>query len=140
MIQIRRDTFETNSSSTHSLTMVDKSDFTEWKEGKLYFDDNSRFLTYDEVIEELKKSKYHCNDIVCQPDFDPAKWHEYQETQDDYAFMNFNNVDEYFASEFEYYTYDEYWGHHDCYESFERTHKTKNGDEVVAFGYYGYDC
>ena len=139
MKQIRRNTFETNSSSTHSLTMVDKSDFTEWKNGNLYFDGNSRFLTYDEVIEELRKSKYYCNDIICQPDFDPSKWDEYQETGDEYIFMNYENVDGVLAGEYEYYTYDEYWGRYDCYETFERTYKTKSGDEVVAFGHYGYD-
>ena len=140
MIQIRRDTFETNSSSTHSLTMVDKSDFLEWKKGKLYFDGYKNFLTYDEVIAKLRESTYHKNDKICQPDFDPAKWDEYQETCDEYIFMNYENVDDALAGEYEYYTYDQYWEHHEQWESFETTHTTKNGDEVVAFGYYGYDC
>jgi hypothetical protein len=54
--------------------------------------------------------------------------------------MNYENVDDALAGEYEFYTYDQYWEHHEQWESFETTHTTKNGDEVVAFGYYGYDC
>ena len=48
-------------------------------------------------------------------------------------------VDDALAGEYEFYTYDQYWEHHEQWESFETTHTTKSGDEVVAFGYYGYD-
>lgn len=140
MQQIRRNVFETNSSSTHSLTMVDKSDFLKWKKGMLYFNGYDSFLTYDEVIAELRASKYHHDDAICAEDFDPAKWNKYQENCDAYIFMHYENIDDALAGEYEYYTYDQYWEKHDCFESFETTHKTKNGDEVVAFGYYGYDC
>lgn len=34
---IRRNTFETNSSSTHSITMCSESDFDKWKNGELYY-------------------------------------------------------------------------------------------------------
>ena len=38
MRQIRRNVFETNSSSTHSITMCMQSDFDKWKAGKLAWD------------------------------------------------------------------------------------------------------
>ena len=38
MRQIRRNVFETNSSSTHSITMCMQSDFDKWKDGKLAWD------------------------------------------------------------------------------------------------------
>lgn len=38
MKQIRRGVFETNSSSTHSLTIITKQDFDAYKNGKLIFD------------------------------------------------------------------------------------------------------
>lgn len=38
MRQIRRNVFETNSSSTHSITMCIQSDFDKWKDGKLAWD------------------------------------------------------------------------------------------------------
>lgn len=37
--------------------------------------------------------------------------------------------------DYRYETYDNFGG--DEYETFERRHKTKSGDEIVAFGYYG---
>ena len=38
--QIRRGVFETNSSSTHSLTMCSEEEFEQWKKGKVLFDEN----------------------------------------------------------------------------------------------------
>lgn len=38
MRQIRRNVFETNSSSTHSITMCMKSEFDKWVKGELVFD------------------------------------------------------------------------------------------------------
>ena len=37
-VAIRRGVFETNSSSTHSMTIVAKEDFDKWKKGELLFD------------------------------------------------------------------------------------------------------
>ena len=37
--QIRRGVFETNSSSTHSLTMCSEEEFEQWKNGELLFDE-----------------------------------------------------------------------------------------------------
>ena len=35
MIQVRQGVFETNSSSTHSITMCTKNEFNEWVDGKI---------------------------------------------------------------------------------------------------------
>jgi len=37
MKQVRLGVFETNSSSTHSLTMCSQEQYNDWKQGKLYF-------------------------------------------------------------------------------------------------------
>lgn len=44
MRQIRRNVFETNSSSTHSITMCMKSEFDKWVEGELVWDRWNREL------------------------------------------------------------------------------------------------
>lgn len=36
--QIRRGVYETNSSSSHSITMCSEEEFEKWKDGKLLFD------------------------------------------------------------------------------------------------------
>jgi len=65
MIQIRSGVFETNSSSTHSMTVCMKSDFERFKNGEMLFQyykdkfvetesipqddiDSDRYLTYDQ--------------------------------------------------------------------------------------------
>ena len=37
-VKVRKGVFETNSSSTHSLTMCLGTDFDEWKKGNMAFD------------------------------------------------------------------------------------------------------
>ena len=122
MIQVRQGVFETNSSSTHSITMCTKNEFNEWVGGKVYRNDGSwydstsvlkdkDFLTYDEAIELIKSSKY----------YEPIKEDE--------------NVDDYFK-EYEIYSYDN-WGEY--YETDVTDYITPNGEEIVAVCYYGYD-
>lgn len=38
-VQVRRGLFETNSSSTHSITMCSESDFDMWRRGERVYDD-----------------------------------------------------------------------------------------------------
>ena len=52
MIQIRRNLFETNSSSTHSITMCTKSDYEKWEKGELVYDmDKKKLIPASEVKE-----------------------------------------------------------------------------------------
>ena len=50
MIQVRTGVFETNSSSTHSLTICLLSDFKKWKNGevlRVLTDDGYKFINKD---------------------------------------------------------------------------------------------
>lgn len=122
MIQVRQGVFETNSSSTHSITMCTKNEFNEWVGGKIYRNDgcwydstsvlkDKDFLTYDEAIELIKSSKY----------YEPMKEDE--------------NVDDYFK-EYRIYSYDN-WGEY--FETDVTNYTTPNGEEIVAVCYYGCD-
>jgi hypothetical protein len=60
MRTIRRGVFETNSSSTHSITMVAKEDYDRWECGEVLFDrDNKEFV----LVEE--KEKYEAEHKWC---------------------------------------------------------------------------
>lgn len=98
--QIRHGVFETNSSSTHSLTMCMKSDYDRWVAGELVW---SRWN--NELVEITPKIK---------------------------ASMEVDDGD--------YLTYEQFndWNYLE-YETFKSTFKTPNNDEIVSFGYYGYD-
>ena len=114
--QIRFGVFETNSSSTHSLTMCSKEDYKKWENGEVLLNENSRWnklsqwVTKEEAIQHLKEKGY------CSEDDD---------LEDQLGDNEFYTCDKYFNNEY--------------LESFEDTYVTKNGEEIVAFGMFGYD-
>lgn len=121
MFEIRRKVFETNSSSTHSLTMCLEDEYEAWEKGEVFLREfgskDKKFVTKEEIIKILSTSKYY-RDI------------NFYEISDD----DFNQIrlDEYFYTMNEYFD-DEYL------EDFEETFTTPNGDKIIAFGKYGYD-
>ena len=61
MRQIRRNVFETNSSSTHSITMCMKSEFDKWVAGELVWDkwSDELVLITPEVQADMAKRYSH---------------------------------------------------------------------------------
>ena len=126
--QVRRNVFETNSSSVHSITMCKKSEYDAWENGDLllfegwdtYFKcsnppKHNHFYTRDQAIEYEKQSNWYEEGIV---DF-----------SDDIA------VDDWLRDN-EWYDYENYGNN---YEWFDDEYTTESGETVVAFGYYGED-
>jgi hypothetical protein len=106
---IRVGVFETNSSSTHSLTIVSQEEFELWKKGKMLFDADNDCLVKNTTIDDCEEND--CDKCKC---FEGCK-----EGND------------------ELQTY-ERWERCDL-ETFEEYHTTKSGDKIVVFGRYGYD-
>jgi hypothetical protein len=121
MRQIRRNVFETNSSSTHSIAFATKSEFEKWSNGELLYKDGwrdkSRFMTEDEAIADIKSSKYYNGEL------------------DDISTISKEEIYEIFR-EYDIYDY-EHWGYD--YESDVTHYTTPGGEEIVAVCYYGYD-
>lgn len=119
---IRRGTFETNSSSTHSITMCTESDFDKWKNGEMYWARwNEELVPKEQVEKEI--AKWKAEFIEKHPDYDEnnEEWKE--------------QLEEYINEDKQYYTYEEFNDYDYIeYETFETSY---NG--VVAFGYYGND-
>jgi hypothetical protein len=124
--QIRKGVFETNSSSTHSITMMMKKDYERWHNEKLYwFDDyhygweeidapqRKSFYTKNEVIEYLKKNRYY-------KDMDDAELEDYTIFREAGFIASDDKGNEYL-------------------EVFHEEFTTPSGETVVAFGEYGYD-
>lgn len=77
--QIRRGVFETNSSSTHSLTMCSEEEFEQWKKGKVLFDEN--YETFVKVSELSNKDKeYAAQEYEDNKDEYSKDWSELSET------------------------------------------------------------
>ena len=128
MIQIRQGVFETNSSSTHSITIASESDFDKWKNGDVYLNEgwwsgsnnpneDKTFLTKDEAINLLE-------------------YYGYYKGNENLSDMSDAEINDVFRNR-EIYTFENYWS--DYLENYEERYTTEHGDVVVAFGQYGYD-
>lgn len=126
MKQIRKGIFETNSSSTHSMTMCSGDEFDAWVNGDTFYDNDTReFYPKAAAISKVRA--------------DLAKWdnihtdEEYQAWLDD----NYGGDEVEMLRESEFCTYDN-WGD-EYYDQFEEEYVTASGERVIAFGEYGRD-
>lgn len=134
--QIRQGVFETNSSSTHSLTMCSKEDFDAWRRGELLFDYYGRenFVKVDELSDKNKKvaaKEYEMNKDDFQKD-----WEDLSEDAKNKYYAEYAKENDLISQSGE--TYEEYMNDYEL-ATFEETYTTPNGDAVVAFGKYGYN-
>ena len=119
--QVRCGVFETNSSSTHSLTMMMKSDYERWYNERLYLYDHgwgwifaepvkNKLYTKEEVLEFAKSNKYY-GDV--------------------------HDLDSYSIKDMGFISWDDEGSEY--LEGFYEEFTTPSGETVVAFGEYGYD-
>lgn len=133
---IRKGVFETNSSSTHSLTMCSKEEFEAWQRGEVLFQKYGKenFISVTKLSEHDKKMAeeyYEENKDDFQKNWKDLSDDAKQKYYTKYAKEN-NFIDE------DAKTYDQYM-HDGDLETFVQTYTSKSGDKIVAFGEYGYD-
>lgn len=133
--QIRRGVYETNSSSTHSLTMCSEEEFEQWKNGELLFDEwgYESFVKANSLSDDDKK--YAAQDYENHKDDFSKDWSDLSESAKEKYYSKYakeNNIVDEDAK-----TYEE-WQHDDL-ETFVNRYTNKSGDKIVAFGKYGYD-
>lgn len=148
-LQIRQGLFETNSSSTHTITIVDAEDFENWKKGEVWYNESDdKFLPVDESIEENIKTIENdfLRDDEKLPELFKEKYRELKNLEeaieaaedDPELTIDYDNLRWDYQS---FYISHDFW--HDVvtdeYEDYDESYTTKNGDKVVAFGYYGYN-
>lgn len=151
---IRKNTFETNSSSTHSITMCMQSDYEKWKNGELYYCiDDGKFYTEQERKEMLKKiyikfaaTEFHEeNGTYVYKGTSVNSFSDLDKlcTKENLDEITDEQIEEYFDKEYDYYeipiTFKEYEEYCEQYEEYDEEFSTPSGEKVVAFGYYGYD-
>lgn len=117
-IQIRRGVFETNSSSTHSLVITTQDEYDKWKNGEVYFDkNNNSFITEDELIKYTKESRWIDTDGKTEEEIIEA-------ALEDSEFYTYSGYEDYCS-----------YNYYELYEEF----TSPSGDNIIIFGYYGYD-
>lgn len=70
MKTIRFGTFETNSSSEHSVSLYNADEIKDFKEGRKYYDTYYGFCSIETWKEKLKKTKYNITDEQLKSMFD----------------------------------------------------------------------
>lgn len=134
MLQVRHGVFETNSSSTHSITMCSKSEYEAWKNGEVLFNDwDEEFVKerkIDEYVMAEAKECYEENVDMYQKTWDELT----DEARNEYYvwYVHENDYDEPCK------TYSDYMNN-DYLDTFVQEYVTEHGDVVVAFGQYGYE-
>ena len=119
-VQVRQGVFETNSSSTHAVSVCTLSEWEDYRNGKLWLNmDSLKFLP------EYEAKRYNTDKIAAEKSrAECGGWN----------FNNFNIAD---------YNWDLYHSYDEeidmCYEWFTEKFTLPNNQEVVAFGYYGHD-
>ena len=115
---IRRGIFETNSSSTHAMTICTKAAYDKWNTNEdVFMDGRGNIKTLDEMIEMAKMSQYFTPDIL-------------EDKEEMYEFFR-DNFDYENSEMFNFWL--------ERYEDFYQEYETPGGEKIVAFGYSGYD-
>lgn len=121
MRQIRAGVFETNSSSTHSITICTQDEYNKWRKGDFVWNRYSEeLMSVDDMFEKMVGRKYSCvNELKELKETDYEKF-----------------LDE--IKEHGYLTYENYC-ERDWLEGYMNEYETPGGEHIVVFGEYGYD-
>lgn len=151
---IRFNVFETNSSSTHTITVCMKNKYDAWKNGELYlFEDE--FITKEErdriikseIVEEKMEIDWD-NKIIKFKDIE-IPYIDYDDRQkkiknliitEDLEEITEEEVADFLERNGHYMpiSYDDYFNN-SMLETYETNFVSESGDEIVAFGNYGSD-
>lgn len=147
MINIRAGVFETNSSSVHSLVLCTQDDYRAWINGdkllNVYYHDNWAWKHWDQdahkYVETTKgmppqfvtpEEAAYYDEYYPYPPMEDRGWGYSTDFIDENGkyherkFLTFREYQESYGSDF---------------TTFEDTYITPSGEEIMGFGYYGYD-
>lgn len=139
MKQIRKNVFETNSSSTHSLCICTEEQFADWKNGNCLYDYWNEKMVANHVLDEYDykaaKAEYEANKSAYYKDWEDLP----QNTKDEYVRSSNAYNERYNRNSYDLLTFED-WKNRDLdLEGYEEHFTTPSGDKMVAFGKYGYD-
>ena len=132
--QIRTGVFESNSSTTHTLTICSEETYKKWENGELLLTWDNKFIPNKEMSEEEK-------DNICKVWYDNRKC-KYYKNYEDLTEEEKKEIKDDLESKGNFNvrgkTYDE-WHNDDNLEYLEDSFTTEHGDKVVAFSKAGDD-
>ena len=130
MLQVRRNVFETNSSSTHSLCLCTKDEYNKWTDESntslVFYKNVGRLIPLSDAKEKIIRIKQRYDDQEEINRINSMSEEElYKFVTDDYYFYSYKMYQDQEDDEATEIYYDEF--------------TTPKGDTVVMFGYEGYD-
>lgn len=152
MKTIRNKVFETNSSSTHCITLVDLEDFEKLEECETLLNDGALVPAkevYDDMMKNLVDMEEQMTENYRKTYKDTLTYENFIKIMQSFSYNDLSYSVREDCSEdidsdimavkaglnYDVTTYSCLGGEY--YETFEDRHTTKHGDTVVAFGYYG---
>lgn len=139
MVHIRQGVFETNSSSTHSLTICTVEEFEKWKRGELLFDKYNECLAENKFmmnvnIEEVKDNYNNIKSTYWK------EWEQLSEEERNQYCKNYiDSKRRQSEDNYRYQKYQDWYDEYNGLEHFTQTYTSPSGDKLIAFGKYGYD-
>lgn len=152
MKTIRNKVFETNSSSTHCITLVDLEDFEKFEECEMLLNEGTLVPAkevYDDMMKNLVDMEKQMTENYSKTYKATLTYENFIKIMQSFAYSDLSYSSREDCSEdidsdimavkagidYDVTTYSCLGGEY--YETFEERHTTKHGDTVVAFGYYG---
>lgn len=136
MIKVRNGTFETNSSSTHSMVIGPKSQIEEWMRGKLVYDyDNDKFISLEAAHEVFLKGLSEEEREYFNLSLEEKE--VYLEEKYPWSTIESFEYDLYRKSNL--FTYDSYCDYYERLETDTTYYTTPGGEEIGIICSYGYD-
>lgn len=121
MLQVRSNTFETNSSSVHSCCVCTDDEYNKWARGEMYLSEHvgKNFVTKEEAFDILKSSRYVEGNLsrFLSGDYEQEELDEFLRDNEFLSFENFG--------------YD--------YDTDETTYTASGGEKLHIVCYYGHD-
>lgn len=125
MRTIRRCTFETNSSSTHSISMCSDEEFNKLVRGDLYIARwDGSICSKEEYEKEQAELRKRFEEHYPKPTDNVQDWEE--------------ELEDYLRCESEITTFEDYV-EDEFLEYYQESYTTPNGEKVWVFGKYGYN-
>lgn len=136
MIKIRQGVFETNSSSTHSLTMMMKEDYLRWKDGNYMYTERIGYCFPINPELAPTENEVYTPEEVCAFLMNDKYFVEDDETFAAIGAPTPETLEQYLPCEYGFDTADDGSERlEDYYDEF----TTPSGETIVAFGQYGYE-
>ncbi len=121
MRQVRAGVFETNSSSTHSITICTQDEYDKWKKGDFVWNRYSeKLMSVDDMFKKIDGVKYGCANEL--KELREVDYEKFLAEIKEYGYLTYEDYGE------------RYWL--ECYMS---EYETPEGEHIVVFGEYGYD-